>query len=321
MSRYSAKNRIGYVLVLLLTVLALAAFAWLTRDRQEENSQTVTAGILPSAFDYSALPAYSGSPAVTVNGNEPYFTDEERSDYSWISLGEPDSLGRCTAVIACLGEDLMPAEGEERQDVTSVRPTGLSQAWFDCVEQGALYNRCHMVGWKLSGLNAEPKNLIAGTRYLNLEMREYESRIAQYLWKTGGHVMYRCSPVFVGQELLCRGLLLEAESVEDRGESVRFCAFLYNVQPGIGLDYADGDSWYTGVFQDTKSEAVALGENVEQADEQGRLHYVVSEYKDQFHLPGCEKTESIWEESRSEYYTNRQELLDQGYEPCPACHP
>lgn len=206
----------------------------------------------------SSIPEYSGDPYYIVNEGMPYFTDEDITSESYISLGELDFRGRCTAATACLGPDTLPEEGEERGEIGNVIPTGWCNQKYDCVSGQYVENRCHMIAWCLSGINAEERNLITGTRYLNTEMIQFEEMVVRYIEDTGNHVMYRATPIFSGDELLCRGLLLEAYSVEDNGKEICFNLYFYNVQPGIQFDYKTGENWYTGKFLDTDSSAVVV---------------------------------------------------------------
>lgn len=207
-------------------------------------------------FDPNSIPDYNGEPFAIVNDGLPYFTEDEITDVSYISLGDLDSLGRCTAATACLGPETMPEDSEERGEIGNVKPTGWCQNKYDCVNGKYVVNRCHMIGWLLSGLNDDERNLITGTRYLNLSMLEFEEMVARYIEETGNHVMYRATPVFGEGEMLARGLLLEGYSVEDKGKEICFNLYFYNVQPGIEFDYRTGENWYTGEFLDTDSPAV-----------------------------------------------------------------
>lgn len=207
-------------------------------------------------FDYESIPDYDGTPYVEVNDNVPYFTEEELETESYEYYGALDSLERCTVVMACLSEDTMPEEDEERGSISSVLPTGWESIQYDCIVSGSLYNRCHLIGWQLSAENANECNLVTGTRYMNIEMLEYENLVDDYIEETGNHVMYRVTPIFEGDDLLCQGLLMEGYSVEDNGAGIFYNVFFYNVQPGIELDYETGASWYSGEFLDLDASTV-----------------------------------------------------------------
>ena len=176
------------------------------------------------------------------NGNAPNFSKDEISTEGYIELSELDSLGRCGPALACIGKETMPTE--KRGDISSVKPSGWHTVKYpDIIKDKYLYNRCHLIGYQLSGLNAEKRNLITGTRYLNTEgMLPFENEIADYVKSTGNHVMYRVTPAFTGNELVARGVIMEAQSVEDNGKGVSFNVYCYNTQPRIMIDYETGDS-------------------------------------------------------------------------------
>ena len=216
-----------------------------------------------------------------------------------------DALGRCGAASACVGVDLMPTE--ERGSIGQVKPTGWQTVKYDCVDGKYLYNRCHLIGYQLSGENANKQNLITGTRYLNVEgMLPFENLVADYVKETENHVLYRVCPVYDGGNLVASGVTMEAKSVEDDGEGVSFFVYVYNVQPGVEIDYATGESWLEG------------GTRPEAAPETA---YVLNTSSKKFHLPDCSGANSMKAENHQETSSSRQELLDQGYEPCGTCKP
>ena len=187
------------------------------------------------------IPPFSGSPYVVMNNNQPDFDAADLTTVSFETYSELDSLGRCGTAIACIGTDLMPTG--ERESISQIRPSGWQSVKYDSVDGNYLYNRCHLIGYQLSGENANEKNLITGTRYLNVEgMLPFENMVADYVQETGCHVLYRVTPVFEGNNLVASGVQIEAESVEDQGASILFNVYCYNVQPGISIDYATGDS-------------------------------------------------------------------------------
>lgn len=194
------------------------------------------------AFANETIPEYSGNPYVELNGNVPYFTDEELSTTAFELYSELDSLGRCGACYANVCKEIMPTE--ERGSIGMVKPTGWHTVKYDCITDRYLYNRCHLIGYQLAGENANEKNLITGTRYLNVDgMLPFENEVADYVNDTDNHVLYRVTPVFSGDNLLASGVIIEAKSVEDNGAGVQFNVYCYNVQPGISIDYIDGQSW------------------------------------------------------------------------------
>ncbi len=195
---------------------------------------------VPATLD--DIPEYSGAPYVELNGNEPSFTKDDMTLEPFETYSELDSLGRCGVAYANICHDIMPTEA--RGDIGSVKPTGWQTVKYDVVEGKYLYNRCHLIGYQLAGENANRQNLITGTRYLNVTgMLPFENEVDDYVDRTDNHVLYRVTPVFEGGELVARGVQMEAYSVEDAGDGVCFNVFVYNVQPGVEIDYATGNSW------------------------------------------------------------------------------
>lgn len=257
----------------------------------------------------SAIPAYSGSPYEIVNNNIPFFSESDLTDVSFESYSELDALGRCGVAYACVGQDLMP--DEERDNISSVKPTGWQTATYDSISTKYLYNRCHLLGYQLTGENANPENLITGTRYLNVDgMLPFENMIADYINETGNHVLYRVTPMFEGNDLVARGVLMEAISVEDGGDSILFNVYCYNVQPSIHIDYATGNSWKEGASAETETTS-------DLAD----VTYVLNTNSRKFHDPSCSGINSMSTQNRENFYGTRDELISQGYEPCGKCKP
>lgn len=209
----------------------------LSGDNEQNGAHSDDIG---AEFDFSALPPYSGDPYISVCGGDPDFSEDEITSVSFEYYSELDALGRCGVCIASVGQDIMPTE--KRGSIGQVKPTGWHTVKYDFVDGKYLYNRCHLIGFQLTGENANKRNLITGTRYLNVEgMLPFENMVADYVKETGNHVMYRVTPIFVGDELLARGVHIEAESVEDGGDGIMFNVFCYIVQPGVVLDYATGE--------------------------------------------------------------------------------
>lgn len=219
----------------------------ITESESELTTEIETAAIAqtqPSTeitLSIDSIPAYSGKPYITINDNVPEFLDSDLSTSSYEYYSDLDELGRCGVAYACVGTDLMPTE--ERENIGSVKPTGWHTIKYNVVDGNYLYNRCHLIGYQLSGENANIKNLITGTRYLNVDgMLPFENMVADYVKETNNHVMYRVSPIFEGNNLLVSGVQIEAKSVEDNGEGILFNVYCYNVQPNIEINYATGDS-------------------------------------------------------------------------------
>lgn len=201
-----------------------------------------------ASFDLSQIPAYSGSPYIAVNGNVPYFSTWELKTDGHETYSPLDWLGRCGTADASVGPETMPTG--PRGSIGMIKPTGWHTVKYNGIDGNYLYNRCHLIGYQLTAENANERNLITGTRYLNVDgMLPFENMVADYVKETGNHVEYRVSPIFIGNNLVADGVLMEAQSVEDNGAGIKFCVYVYNVQPGITINYADGSSSgpeYTG---------------------------------------------------------------------------
>ena len=192
-------------------------------------------------FTYEDIPEYAGEAYVSVNDSIPFFSEEDKNTNVFETYSKLDSLGRCGVAYANICKELMPTD--DREDIGNVTPSGWKQVKYDFISGKYLYNRCHLIGFQLAGENANPLNLITGTRYLNIDgMLPFENLVDDYVDETNNHVLYRVTPIFKGNELVCRGVLMEGFSVEDNGESICFCVFAYNVEPGVIINYADGSS-------------------------------------------------------------------------------
>ena len=267
----------------------------------EESAPSV---ISPNSFDLKNVPAYADRAYVTINDNRPYFRQEDLSVQSYEYYGSLDTLGRCTVTIACVGRDLMPTG--DRGSISEVRPTGWHSVDYEIVNGDSLYNRCHLIGWQLTGENANRENLVTGTRYMNEAMIPFESMVADYIKETGNHVMYRSTPIFEGDHLLCSGILLEAYSVEDDGEGICFNVYLYNVQPGIELNYQTGES--------------KLAEGETNRDVPANATYIINVKSKKYHRLDSKYYQNLT--SNMEYTTlSKAELEAKGYEPCGTCKP
>ena len=217
------------------------AIAVLEELEEYENSDVLPEYVGEGAESLEEIPEFSDATYVAVNGNVPFFMPEEITEESYEYYSELDALGRCGVTMACIGVDIMPTE--ERGEIGSVKPTGWQSVKYDIVDGKYLYNRCHLIGFQLAGENANKRNLITGTRYLNIEgMLPFENLVADYVQETENHVLYRVTPLFDGDDLVAHGVLMEGWSVEDEGEGICFCVYAYNAQPGIEIDYATGDS-------------------------------------------------------------------------------
>ncbi len=205
-----------------------------------------------SYVSLDAIPAYDGKAYVAINNNEPFFTDSDMTTTAFENYSDLDSLGRCGVAYANICKEIMPTE--ERGKIGMIKPSGWHTVKYDVIKDRYLYNRCHLIGYQLAGENANPKNLITGTRYLNVEgMLPFENLVADYVNNTGNHVLYRVTPMFSGSNLVANGVLIEAKSVEDNGGGILFNVYCYNVQPGVGINYENGDSWLDGTTPQQQS--------------------------------------------------------------------
>ncbi len=272
------------------------------------------------------IPAYSSSPYVAINNNIPTFKSSELTVKSYEYYSPLDSLGRCGTAVACVGKDLMPTE--ERGTIGQVKPTGWHTVKYDCVDGKYLYNRCHLIGYQLSGENANERNLITGTRYMNVQgMLPFENMVADYVKETGNHVMYRVTPVFEGNNLLAKGVKMEAYSVEDKGDGICFNVFCYNVQPGIYIDYATGDSHLvesaTAAAHVSSKEYTATKAYTSAAYTNTNVSgtYILNTNTKKFHRTNCSSVKRMSESNKESYSGSKDALISKGYSPCKNCNP
>ncbi len=218
-------------LILLLCVIIAMAVNYYNKESETE------------IFTVDAIPEYAGMVYIKLNGNEPSFTKSELTLYAYEKYGELDGFGRATGAIATLGKETMPKKGEERESISHIKPSGWVQSEYESINGKYLYNRCHLIGWQLSAENDNLCNLVTGTKFFNtMGMLPFENMVADYIMETGNHVAYRVTPLFFEADLVCRGVQIEACSVEDEGEGIKFNVFCYNVQPDVEIDYLTGES-------------------------------------------------------------------------------
>lgn len=284
--------------IILLIALSLSACGVAKPIDKTEDS----AGCLTLAD----IPEYSGETYVVLNNNEPNFTEKDLKTEAYEYYSELDDDGRCGVAEANICEDLMPTE--ERGSIGQIKPSGWHSVKYDNVDGKYLYNRCHLIGFQLTGENANEKNLITGTRYMNTEgMLPFENMVADYIKETGNHVLYRVTPIFEGDNLVASGVQMEAKSVEDNGEGICFNVYVYNVQPGIEIDYATGDS--------------RLAEMINEGIDSEVTTYILNTNNKKFHKEDCSSVEDMKEENKQTYKGTREDLKVQGYEPCGRCNP
>lgn len=255
---------------------------------------------------------YTGKAFVTIQDNQPSFSESELTTKAYEEYGDLDLLGRCGIAMACCGPELMPKDGEERESISHIQPSGWVQQAYDFVDGEYLYNRCHLIGWQLTAENANERNLITGTRYMNVEgMLPFENMVADYIRETGNHVMYRVKPHFYKTELVCQGVELEAYSVEDHGEGISFHVYCFNLQPGVTIDYQTGDSCLEGETVPSTTQSTTAKGTAED--------FVLNTNSKRVHKPDCGSVGKIAAHNREDFHGTLQALLDQGYEKCGAC--
>lgn len=304
-------------------------------------SMTAYAALPASTLKAEDVPAYSESPYVEIAGNVPEFALSDLVTEEYVSFGALDSLGRTTGSSACLGPGTIP-KVERAAIGTEIRPSGFQlDKYPDLIESPAfLYNRCHVIGYQLCGDNGSPQNLFTGTRYLNVTgMLPFESQIASCIGGTGYHIIYRATPIYRGNNLVADGIQLEAYSVEDSGKFVKFNVFVYNVQPGVVIDYATGknqaDPNYTSAASaaasssfiplDTKESpteaAVATRSQEAPAADTVTADYILNTNTKKFHYPWCSSVSDMKEQNKKAFNGSRDEAINAGYVPCKRCNP
>ena len=276
-------------------------------DAEEKVAAPEPAEDEEAVFDVAQVPSFTGSPYTVIAGNVPGLAEADAEGVTE-SYSPLDALGRCGVAIAVVSPETMPTE--ERGSIGMVKPSGWHTVRYDDLVDGKyLYNRCHLLGYQLTGENANEENLITGTRYMNVNgMLPFENDVAEYVERTGGSVLMRVTPVFVDDELVARGVQMEALSLGDGGRGISFNVYCYNVQPGVSIDYATGESWRSG-----QQEAAPSSSQV--------MDYVLNTSSKKFHLPGCFSIDRMAEKNKQSYTGARDDLISQGYDPCGNCNP
>ena len=309
--------------------------------QSDDSKQKVVHTGTASAFNAADVPAYSGEPYTAVNNNEPYFTSDNLTTKAFENYSELDAHGRCGVAYANVCLETMPTE--KRGSISEVKPTGWHSVKYDNVDGKSLYNRCHLIGYQLTAENANQQNLITGTRYLNVDgMLPFENMVADYVKETDNHVLYRVTPIFTGDNLVADGVLMEGYSVEDEGDGICFCVYAYNVQPGITIDYATGDSWLSSEKGNSDSssggnsavsqsaadksgtqQAAVQTESVKEtsAPVSTGTEYILNTNTKKFHYPSCSSVKQMKASNKKEYTGSRDDLIAQGYDPCKKCNP
>ena len=272
-----------------------------------EPEITTTESTQNTTVTLDSIPEYSGSPYVAINDNQPSFTKDDYTTKAFETYAELDKLGRCGVTYACVGVEIMPTE--DRGNIGQVKPTGWVTAKYDFVDGKYLYHRCHLIGFQLTGENANTSNLITGTRYLNVQgMLPFENMVADYVKETENHVLYRVTPIFDGDNLVASGVQMEAWSVEDDGEGICFNVYCYNVQPGVKIDYATGESTLDETYTEEKE------------DDVNSSQFVLNTSSKKIHKPTCSGATGMSEKNKKTVNgTELKQYLNQGYEYCGTC--
>ncbi len=302
------KNRIFSALLALLIIFsALASLSSCFGEDEDSKS-----------YSLDDIPAYSGQAYVLINDNTPFFDDDEIYVRALEAYAPLDPLGRCGVAYACIGKETMPTE--DREEIGSVTPSGWeynkvsNNKRYDFVDGGYLYNRCHLIGFQLAGENANEKNLITGTRYLNIDgMLVFEDMIADYVKATNNHVLYRVTPIFESENLVASGVLMEGISIEDKGEGIKFCVYAFNVQPGVKIDYFTGQNVHTGEELPPANGGTAEDNYI----------YIINKKSKTVHLSVCGNASGILNANREEFEGELELLLEEyaGYKACGSCLP
>lgn len=243
MSRRKSKKFIKEILVLVFFAITITVTNLFNHDPDYTNN--LSNSNIVYSFSIDTIPEYKENPYVVINNNIPSFNENDYTTNSFENYSELDNLGRCGVAYANICKEIMPAKDEEREAIGNVKPSGWQTIKYnDLIDGNYLYNRCHLIGYQLAGENANEKNLITGTRYMNVNgMLPFENLVADYIEKNpNNHVLYRVTPIFEGDNLVANGVQMEAYSVEDNGQGVLFNVYVYNVQPGITIDYLNGNS-------------------------------------------------------------------------------
>ena len=308
-----AKFRSWYILIIVLFILSSCSFG---EDR----------------IDLKTV-EYTQNPYITVNKNKPEFSKEDITIESFEQYSELDDLGRCGVAFACIGKDIMPTE--ERGPIGQIKPSGWHLDKYEIVDGKYLYNRCHLIGYQLTGENANEKNLITGTRYMNVEgMLPFENMVANYIKQTNNHVLYRVTPIYYETDLLSKGVQMEAFSVEDKGKGISFNVFVFNAQPGIEIDYRDGSNELildTNEGKDssdnlqkaltTNDDETFANDSIKEKENKTEGKYILNTNTHKIHYPNCPSVEDIKAKNKKEYNGSKEELLANGYTECDRCKP
>lgn len=311
--------KIGLLLIVCIGLIGC------TNETEKKTSNTPTKENIDekqtdtSSINLATIPEYTGNPYVIIEDNVPdfetYEVEEALTSYEYYS--PLDDLGRCQEVQASIGQDLMPTG--ERESISDVKPSGWNNEDYPCVDGSWIWNRSHLIGFQLSGENANEKNLITGTRYMNVEgMLPFENQVANYVKSTGNHVLYEVTPIYEGDNLVASGVQMEAYSVEDQGQGVQFNVYCYNVQPDIIIDYSNGETQATkactiDAVSDKKEN------NTGDKNDSSEYKYILNKNSKKIHLPDCSNASSMNKKNKEFSSSSIEELESQGYVKAKCC--
>lgn len=305
------KKRHIYIGIIGIILIGIFLFSCtgkeLKKESITENESTTTKEIYAQSTSFG-MPDFSGKPYVEINNNMPYFTESEKAQDVFEKYSDLDELGRCGVAYANICKDLMPKG--KRENISSIKPSGWENKKYDFVDGEYIYNRCHLIGFQLAGENANEKNLITGTRYMNVEgMLPFENMVDDYVEETNNHVLYRVTPIYTEDNLVCDGVLMEGYSLEDEGKGICFNVFCYNVQPGCNINYKTGENQLDTQYEETREEIVE------------KASYVGNANTKKFHKIDCPSVAKIKKETNKVYNNERDYFISEGYEPCKSCNP
>ena len=315
-------------ILLIISLVAALNGCSSTEPPLPDQSQTVSGSEQQNSpsFSLETIPEFNGTPYVPINNNIPFFEESDYTTEAFELYSDLDALGRCGTAYANVCIELMPTE--KRGEIGSIKPSGWQTIKYDCVDGKYLYNRCHLIGFQLAGENANEKNLITGTRFLNVNgMLPFENMAADYVKETNHHVLYRVTPIFDGDNLVASGVLMEASSVEDHGDGVSYCVYCYNSQPGVSINYATGESQLSNNIPDSANTDTSVQES--SAESTSKLDktesfsetYILNTSSKKFHRTDCSSISKISDSNKQSITAGREEILDMGYEPCKSCNP
>lgn len=312
-----------------ISVLAVFAALLILTTIHANANYDITVSFPKSDIKVETIPEYNGEDYIVLHNNLPGFYIWQLTTDTFVSFSPLDSMGRTGTGFACLGRETLPSE--PRGSIGNIQPSGWQTVRYDdLIPDKYLYNRCHVIGFMLSGDNATPENLFTGTRYLNMTlMKQIESSVSEYIQGTGNHVLYRVTPFYKDDDLVAFGVQMEGYSVEDHGGTICFNVFLYNIQPGIQIDYKTGLSRKDPDYSEASSELfllpVELDNNNTPASKdlnpENQVTYVLNTNTKKFHYPYCSSVSDMKPTNREDFYGTREEAISAGYKACKRCNP